>query len=105
MEKIFEGWLESEEAAKMNKRQSDTLVLTWTPTLSRLAALRVLILGRRRGRVNIATVKVLDTLCGSVLVRVFQQPDFETTEAELMDSLGKGRSDGLDPHLETLKTS
>jgi hypothetical protein len=105
MEKIFEDWLRSERSAREDKAQVDTLVLTWTPIISRLTALRILVLGRRRGRINIATVKVLDTLGGHVLLKVFQQPDFETTEVELMDSLGKGRSAGLDPHLESLKTN
>lgn len=101
MEKIFENWMVSERKNEV----SDTLVLTWTPTISRLTALRVLILGRRAGRVNIATVKVLDTLAGASLVRVCQQPDFETSETELMNSLGKGRSDDLNPHLRPSKQS
>lgn len=104
MDEIFSGWLRSEAYAKEIKEQSDTLVLTWTPYISRWTALKIVCCGGRRGRTNIATIKVLVAHVGGAMLRVCQQPDFETTETQLMESLAKGRSVDLDHRLAT-KTS
>jgi hypothetical protein len=103
MDEIFDNWLTSQEHADAMKTQGDTVVLTWTPGLSRLQALRALLLGRRRTRVNIATIKVKRSSSTGAWIVIYQQPDFETTEPELLDALAAGRSEKLEAELSSQK--
>jgi hypothetical protein len=96
MDEVFNDWVRTEAHAKRVGVQSDTVVLTWHPIITPWQALKILVLGAKAGRVHITTIKVEDTGEGCAKLRILQQPDFEVTETQLMDSLAHGRSVKLD---------
>lgn len=104
MDEIFNGWLTS-ESTMLEGGQGDTVVLTWTPIISRWTGLLIFLLGARAAKLNIATIKVAETTLTSAKLLIKQQKEEETTEKQFGDALARGRTVSLTPHIGSLENA
>lgn len=100
MDEIFNDWVVADDAARVvahgKKDQGTTIMLTWTPIITRWQALAILLLGARAGRLNIASIKVLSAKNGEAKLLIKQQMEKETTDKEFGDAIDRGRTMDVD---------